>query len=98
MFEKVSQSAEKLAITTSRREFLGSVGRGAMAAATAAGGLLALPAVAAAARRAEWCSPTRSSYLCTNSVIGGACGNGKCTPYKGTVNDCYCRDPGNPGR
>src|SRR5262245_52551433 len=98
MSEKIAQIAERAAANVSRRQFLGSVGRGAMAAATAAAGLLALPAVAAAARRREWCNTANSSPLCTNNFVGGACGNGRCTVTKGTVNDCYCRDPGNPGR
>src|SRR5262245_60187784 len=99
MFEKVSQSAEKLAVTTSRREFLGRIGGSALRAAAGLGGLLALPAIAKAGRRNVLCSPTNSTFLCVNNVVGRACGNGgKCTAAKGTVNDCYCRDPGKPSR
>src|SRR5262245_18495871 len=98
MFEKVNQMAERAATDVSRREFIGRLGRASMKVAATAGGLLALPAIVNAGRQAIWCSPTSSSYLCTNSLIGGPCGNGKCTAYKGTVNHCYCRDPGNPGR
>jgi hypothetical protein len=99
MFEKVSQLAEQAATNVSRRQFLGRFGRGAMAAAAAAGGLLALPAIATAARRGERCSPTNSTFLCTNNVVGGACGsNGKCTVIKGTTDHCYCRDHNPPRR
>src|SRR5262245_3261566 len=98
MLEKVSQSAEKLATTTSRREFLGRIGGRAMAAAAALGGLLALPAIAKAGRRNVLCG-TNSSIWCYTHTVGAPCGNGgKCTVIKGTVNDCYCRDPGHTPR
>lgn len=42
MFEKFNQYAEHAAMNASRREFLGRLGRGALAAAAAAGGLLAM--------------------------------------------------------
>jgi hypothetical protein len=51
MIEKLSQLAEQAATNVSRRQFLGRVGRGAMIAAAAAGGLLAFPAAATAGRR-----------------------------------------------
>src|SRR5262245_9428237 len=98
MFTKVNQMAERAATEVSRREYFGLLGPAAMGVAATAGGLLALPAIAKAGRQNVFCSPTNSSPLCTNSVIGGPCGNGKCTAYKGTVNDCYCRDPGKPPR
>ena len=50
MFEKVSQLAEQAASNASRRQFLGSFGRGAMVMAAAAGGLLTFPRDAAAGR------------------------------------------------
>lgn len=99
MFEKVSQLAEQAAMKTSRRDFLSRLGRSALTAAAAVGGLLALPAVAKAGRRNVLCSSTNSAFWCLNHVVGSPCLNGgKCTVIKGTVNDCYCRDPGNPGR
>ena len=51
MFESIRHAAEQAATGASRREFLGHVGRGAMAAAAALGGVLALPAISAAARK-----------------------------------------------
>ena len=48
MFDKLSQAAEQLATNVSRRQFLGRFGGGALALATAVGGLLALPDVAEA--------------------------------------------------
>jgi hypothetical protein len=50
MFEKFNQIAEQSATSGSRRQFLGRVGRGAMLAAAAVGGLLALPGEGRAAR------------------------------------------------
>ena len=95
MFEKVSQIAEQMATKASRRQFLGRLGGAAMSVAAAAGGVLAL---AGAAKPGDRCSPTGSSFYCTNNVVGGPCGSGKCTVRKGTFNDCYCRDPGGGGR
>jgi len=99
MFEQFSQLAEQAATKASRRQFLGQLGGAALGVAAVAGGLLALPSIARAGRRRDLCSPTGSTFLCVNNLVGGACGAaGKCTVVKGTVNDCYCRDPGNPGR
>ena len=49
MFEKVSQVAEHVATSASRRQFLGRAGQAAMLLAGALGGLLALPSAAEAA-------------------------------------------------
>jgi hypothetical protein len=43
MFERVSQAAEKLATSVSRREFMGGLGKGALALAGAMGAMLAFP-------------------------------------------------------
>jgi hypothetical protein len=43
MIEKLSHIAEQAVTNASRRQFLDSLGRGALAAAAAVGGLLALP-------------------------------------------------------
>ena len=61
MFEKVSQMAEQVATTVSRRQFLGRSGRAAMVLAAALGGLLALPSAAEAAGN-RCCCATRSCY------------------------------------
>lgn len=49
MFEKLNQIAEQAATSASRRQFLGRLGKGALAVAAAAGGLLALDKTAEAA-------------------------------------------------
>lgn len=97
MFEQISQFAEQAATNVSRRQFLGRMGRGAMVVAAASGGLLALPAIARAARRNTLCG-TNSSIYCYTRAVGDACGaGGKCTVVKGTTNDCYCRSAGTNG-
>jgi hypothetical protein len=98
MLNRLSQLAEHAATSASRRQFLGRLGRGALAAAAASGGLLALPAIANAGRRQRICG-TNSGSWCLNHSVGDPCMNGgKCTVIKGTTDTCYCRDPGNPGR
>ena len=82
MFEKLTQAAEQLATNVSRRQFLGRFGGGALALATAVGGLLALPDVAEAAAN-------RTARCCLGSRQGGA---GRCrVPSSGCtlVGSCY---------
>ena len=99
MLERISQLAEEAATNVSRRQFLGRLGGLALGVAAAAGGLLSLTTVAQAGRRQTLCSPFYSTSSCVNNLVGGPCGSGgKCTAAKGTVDHCYCRDPGNPGR
>jgi hypothetical protein len=54
MFDRVSQAAEKLATNVSRREFMGGLGKGALALAGAMGGMLAFPRLVQA-RQAYYC-------------------------------------------
>jgi len=70
MFQKLQRMAEEAATLVSRRRFLGRVGRGAMAAAAAMGGLLALTGEAHAA---PMCDAT-SNLQCRNRPVGTACG------------------------
>jgi hypothetical protein len=91
MFEKVSRVAERVATSASRRQFLGRVGRGAMALAAALGGLLALPEDAEAT---TVCGPA-SAGQCRGRPVGSLCGtrnrpgrctgapNCRCSPLKG---------------
>jgi hypothetical protein len=51
MFDKVSQAAERLATTVSRRDFLGRVGQSALAVAGAMGAMFALPELAQAGQK-----------------------------------------------
>lgn len=68
MLEKINQMAEQAATNASRRQFLERFGRGAMAAAAAVGGLLALPAQAATV-----CGPG-SAGQCRGRPVGSVCG------------------------
>ena len=70
MFEKLSQAAEHMATNVSRRQFLGRFAAGALALATALGGLLALPDLAEAAPSA--CGP-RSWLACIGKKPGDRC-------------------------
>lgn len=77
MFEKISALAEQAATSASRRQFLGRLGRGAMAATAALAGLLAHPSEAQAARRVCW---TSSQVIqCRGLPLGSPCtaGNGR---------------------
>jgi secreted PhoX family phosphatase len=96
MLERVSQMAEQVATRASRREFLGRFGSAAMAAATAAGGLLALSAAAEAAPRA--CDPSTSESQCAGVPVGTPCSS---NAAKGTCSDagrpkgrCLCKPMG----
>jgi hypothetical protein len=62
MFEKLSRAAEKAAagVGTSRRGFLGQLGRAALGAAAGVGGLLATAGTAAAAKNILY----RCGYRC----------------------------------
>jgi hypothetical protein len=66
MLEKLTQIAGRAATSASRRQFLGSVGRGAMASAAALGGLLLFPGDAQAARRkcGKTVCPIGWNYCC----------------------------------
>lgn len=72
MLEKISQLAERTATNASRREFLGRFGRGAMALAAVAAGLLA-PSDAAEAASQKVCG-TDSAGQCRGRVEGSLCG------------------------
>jgi hypothetical protein len=63
MFERLSQAAEKLAASVSRRQFLGALGRGAFAAVGIISGLLAVPGEATASPR---CPHGMKLKTCTN--------------------------------
>ena len=79
MFEKLSRAAEKAAsgVGTSRRGFLGQLGRAALAAAVAAGGLLASPGRVHAGRplvSCDKCCRKAANYqLCYNYCSAYGC-------------------------
>ena len=66
MFDRVSEAAEKLATTVSRREFMGRLGRSAAVVAGVLGGLCAAPKLAEAG------SP-KGYVTCCNKNYTGAC-------------------------
>jgi hypothetical protein len=72
MFEKVSQAAERLATRVSRRDFLGRLGKSALALAGALGGVLAFSG-RALAQRAPWasCCPGRDKVACFSGPSAG---------------------------
>ena len=95
MFEKFSEVAEKVAVSVSRRQFLGRFGGGALALAAAVGGFLALSGDAKAGPPGA-CGPG-SEPACFGFADGerGGCEFGVCKK-KGKGNDCFCFAPG-PG-
>ena len=95
MFEKLSQAAEQMATKVSRRQFLGRLGGGALALATAVGGLLALPDAAEAARPA--CGPG-SVRACQGRWNGAGCRMGRYSGRCVAAPLCYCRIRERPGR
>lgn len=64
MFEKFSVVAEQAAISASRRQFLGRLGRGAMLAAATIGGLLAMSSSAEAGRRCSIDADCPPGHIC----------------------------------
>jgi hypothetical protein len=77
MFERFSQLAEQAATRASRRQFLGRVGRGVLAAAMAMGGLLAggADAHAASVRMCE----ANSDLVCKGRAPSSKCRRGRRT-------------------
>jgi hypothetical protein len=71
MFRSFCGIAEQAAVSASRREFLGRLGRGALMLAASVGGWLALPPAAEAAKRGVKCCGTQYNYgVC---LSGTAC-------------------------
>src|SRR5262245_23009067 len=95
MLDKINRLAEVAAVNVSRREFLGQLGRGAMAAAAFVGGLLAMPAVGDAGRKPPGVC-TGGDPGCIGSTMGSACGGGRdggtgtCQPPKHDRNSTIC--------
>jgi hypothetical protein len=92
--DKVSQAAEQVATSASRREFLGQFGRGAMVLAAALGGLLAFPGGVTAGKPCSSNADCKNGQVCLNGSCGNApqaCGSGgalDCT-YQLTGDACY---------
>jgi hypothetical protein len=88
MFEKVLRLAEQTATQTSRRQFLGRFGRGAMSAAAAIGGLLALPTSTHAAT--DVCG-SDSTASCVGKLPGATCNIGSSIGFCDQAPNCTCR-------
>jgi hypothetical protein len=91
MFDKISEAAEKLATNVSRREFMGGLGKGALALAGAMGAMLAFPRLvqAAGGQNACYCSCGYGGgyakllcvYLCPDGL----------THWGQPTKDCTCK-------
>jgi hypothetical protein len=91
MLEKFSEIAERAATNASRRQFLGRVGRGALAAVAIVGSALARPGIAEAGPK--YCG-AGSTASCIGKNAGDPCDNGiyglgVCKSYGRT--SCICR-------
>ena len=78
MLEKIAQLAEYAAMSASRRQFLGQVGRGAMTLAAIVAGVLALPGEAQAAAACGqdsdiYCRGLVEGAYCQIGTTGGVC-------------------------
>src|SRR5262245_55258085 len=80
MFDAISQFAERAATSASRREFLGALGRAAMAAAAAAAGILVMATDVAHAKRPVRACDANSTTSCLGRNVGDSCQTG---PYGG---------------
>jgi hypothetical protein len=99
MFEKLVEVAERSATRASRRQFLGRIGRGALAAAGVVGGFLAFGLEAQAGRRKPGCTSDANcprghicvGGRCIKGVRGQACGVGSDQYCSGLVEGAYCQ-------
>ena len=80
MFDRVSQSAEKLATNVSRRGFMGGLGKGALALAGAMGAMLALPGLVQAGNC--YCISDNGSLSFCCEYAGG---------YTDAGSNCHCK-------
>jgi hypothetical protein len=87
MLEKLNQIAEQAATSASRRQFLGRLGRGAMAVAAALGGLMTLEADA---QVATVCGPS-SAGQCRGRPVGSLCGTRERPGVCVGAPDCTCK-------
>jgi hypothetical protein len=86
MFKNFSQLAEQTATNVSRRQFLGRVGRGALAATGTVAGFLAFGAEAQAGKRV--CSAD-SVWNCAGRPVGSPCGTPS-RPGRCVGSPCQC--------
>lgn len=97
MFETVSLAAEQVAMSASRREFLGRFGASALMAAAAIAGILTSPATVQAGRRPRACG-TNSEGGCIGANVGDPCSSerarGVCSDKPSHDGVCYCDGKG----
>jgi hypothetical protein len=90
MFDRVSQAAEKLATNVSRREFMGGLGKGALALAGAMGAMLAFPRLVQAGQQDFYFCSCRYAQDVTAAVVCTyGCPDGS-TMTTGTDSNCTC--------
>ena len=99
MFDRLNEIAAQAATSISRRHFLGTLGKAALAAAAMAAGLVAPPAVAQAARPPARVCSANSFPSCAGQPEGTPCfaddAFGRCVGPrrrgdKSTVTTCFC--------
>jgi hypothetical protein len=86
MIERFSRIAERAATSASRRQFLGRVGKGALAAAGVVASYLAVGPQAEAAKRCTTDANCRRGYIC----VAGKCIQGVRSSVCGIVSDPRC--------
>ena len=96
MFDRVNEAAEKLATNVSRREFMGGLGKGALALAGAMGVILAFPRLVQAGQQ-QLC------HCFHQDVIGGivctyGCPDGSTKTSSPTGPNCTCNNIENFGK
>jgi hypothetical protein len=87
MFDRVSEAAEKLATNVSRRQFMGGLGKGALALAGAIGAMLAFPDLVQAR---HFCSCTGSQGTSGGWVCTYACPDGSTLTVGAKAPKCNC--------
>src|SRR3990172_10028491 len=90
MFEKFNQIAEQAATNASRRQFLGRLGRSALAAAAALGGVLALGNIAHGGPVVAACGPS-SQIACRGKKPGDRCNLNHHIGVCAYAPNCTCR-------
>jgi hypothetical protein len=83
MFDRVSEAAEKLATSVSRRAFMGRLGKGALTIAGAVGAFLAIPGLVQAGGGCV--CPSGSGFCCRYQCPDGS------TFTTGAQSQCKCK-------
>jgi hypothetical protein len=102
MFAKLNQIAQRAATNAARRQFLGRLGKGALAAAAGVAGYVAFGSEARAARRCSTDANCPRGYICVagkciKGVRTQVCGVGSQTYCHGLPEGAYCQIGTTPG-